>query len=166
MEKKITLISNSTIPVSVVLPSLHFTHDWPSKGAKFAVTDEIFEQMNYDPGCRYMLETGILYTEDMEAKKEVGLEPVDAVKPVNIIILTDAEKEKLLNNKTPLWQFKETYFKLGPEEMKNLANYAIEHELIPSQDICQIIEETTGKRIIRAIEIARQDKEEVKEDNK
>ena len=52
-----------------------------------------------------MIDSGMLYIEDMAVKKELGLEPEDAKEPVNIIVLSDKEMRHYIT--MPLAQFKE-----------------------------------------------------------
>ena len=42
-----------------------------------------------------MLKAGVLFIDDLEFKKELGLEPEDAVEPVNVILLEDKFIERL-----------------------------------------------------------------------
>lgn len=160
MEKteKIIIISNSNSRVGIDLPEIRFSRQWASKGAKIAVEKDIFEQMMYDEGTRYMFETGILYTEDMEAKKEVGLEPEDATEPKNIIILTDAQRKRYMTV-MPFAEFQTEVKKLGYEEVQNLADYAIQNELVGDLKKRDLIKELIGKDIVKAIDLNKQDKE-------
>jgi hypothetical protein len=93
---KIVIISNTNSRVGINLPEIRFSRKWPAKGSKVTVDKETFEQMMYDAGTRYMFESGMLYIEDLEAKKLVGLEPEDAKEPVNIIILDDKQKHRYM----------------------------------------------------------------------
>lgn len=149
---KIMVINNSNSRVGVALPDFNFTRTWPAKGAKIPVSKEILEQMVYDEGCRYMFESGILYIEDMGTKKELGLEPEDAIAPVNIIVLTDAQKEKLWKYK-PLFEFKEEVKKLSYEEVQNLADYAIKNKTIGDVEKCEFVKSLIGMDIIKAIQL-------------
>jgi hypothetical protein len=114
--------------------------------------------MMYDAGTRYMFESGMLYTEDLEAKKLVGLEPEDAEEPVNIIILDDKQRNRYMSV-MPINEFITNIKKLGYEELQNLADYAIEHELVGDLKKCEEIQKLIGKDIIAAIKLNKQDKE-------
>ena len=155
---KIIIVSNTNSRVGVDLPEIRFSRKWPVKGSKITVDKEIFEQMMYDAGTRYMFESGMLYTEDLEAKKLVGLEPEDAKEPVNIIILDDKQKNRYMST-MPINEFIANIKKLGYEELQNLADYAIEHELIGDLKKCDEIQKLIGKDIITAIRLNKQDKE-------
>lgn len=155
---KIIIISNTNSRVGIDLPEIRFSRKWPVKGSKISVDKEIFEQMMYDAGTRYMFESGMLYTEDLEVKKLVGLEPEDVEEPVNIIILDDKQKNRYMSV-MPINEFITNIKKLGYEELQNLADYAIEHELIGDLKKCDEIQKLIGKDIIAAIRLNKQDKE-------
>ena len=57
--------------------------------------DALSEAM-YEPGVASMFRKGILYIEDMDTKKELGLEPDGATEPENIIVLTGAQMTRYL----------------------------------------------------------------------
>lgn len=156
---KIIIVSNTNSRVGVDLPEIRFSRKWPAKGSKISVDKETFEQMMYDAGTRYMFESGMLYTEDLEVKKLVGLEPEDAKEPVNIIILDDKQKNRYMSV-MPINEFITNIKKLGYEELQNLADYAIEHELIGDLKKCDEIQKLIGKDIIAAIRLNKQDKED------
>lgn len=156
---KIIVVSNTNSRVGVDLPEIRFSRKWPAKGSKITVDKETFEQMMYDAGTRYMFESGMLYTEDLEVKKLVGLEPEDAKEPVNIIILDDKQKNRYMSA-MPINEFITNIKKLGYEELQNLADYAIEHELIGDLKKCDEIQKLIGKDIIAAIRLNKQDKED------
>lgn len=156
---KIIIVSNTNSRVGVDLPEIRFSRKWPAKGSKITVDKETFEQMMYDAGTRYMFESGMLYTEDLEVKKLVGLEPEDAKEPVNIIILDDKQKNRYMSV-MPINEFITNIKKLGYEELQNLADYAIEHELIGDLKKCDEIQKLIGKDIIAAIRLNKQDKED------
>lgn len=156
---KIIIVSNTNSRVGVNLPEIRFSRKWAAKGSKITVDKETFEQMMYDAGTRYMFESGMLYTEDLEVKKLVGLEPEDAEEPVNIIILDDKQKNRYMSV-MPINEFITNIKKLGYEELQNLADYAIEHELIGDLKKCDEIQKLIGKDIIAAIRLNKQDKED------
>ena len=104
-----------------------------------------------------MFRTGMLYIEDMEVKKELGLEPEDATEPENIIVLSDAEMKRYLTV-LPLHEFKEKLANLSIEQKKNMVDYAVENEII-NLEKCELLKEATGLNIVRMIELNRQNKE-------
>ena len=142
--------------VSVIVPSANFRRDWPI-GATYEIDKDILEQLMWDNGFRYMVEKGILYIEDMEEKKELGLEPEEASEPQNIIVLSDAEKRKYMVNYSQK-VFEEKVAKLPAEQVRALIDYAIEHRLIDF-DKCEFLKEATGRDIIAAVRLSKANKE-------
>lgn len=144
---KITNMVNNS--VSVAIPELNFKRTWPRKGSVISIDLEKLKEMQYDPGFEYMLREGILYIEDMEAKKELGLEPEDASAPENIIVLTEKQQKEYM---TELEQkdFEEKVSKLSLEQVQSLADYAVNNKL-SDMDKCNFLKELCGRDIIQSI---------------
>lgn len=155
---KINVTSLAIGEVSVFQPSIPFKASWPSKGSTRQIDEEVLEQLMYTSGFEYMINNGILYIEDMNVKKKLGIEPEDAVTPVNVIVLTDADKRKYMVN-YDLNKFKEQVKKLGYEQVRDLAEFAIQNKLADFEK-CEFIKEICGKDIIQAIRLSSKNKEE------
>ena len=155
---KINVTSLAIGEVSVFQPSIPFKASWPSKGSTRQIEEEVLEQLMYTPGFEYMINNGILYIEDMDAKKKLGIEPEDATAPVNVIVLTDADKRKYMVN-YDFNKFKEQVKKLGYEQVLDLAEFAIQNKLADFEK-CEFIKEICGKDIIQAIRLSSKNKEE------
>ena len=155
---KVNVTSLAIGEVSVFQPSIPFKASWPSKGSTRQIDEEILEQLMYTPGFEYMINNGILYIEDMTVKKKLGIEPEDAVAPVNVIVLTDADKRKYMVY-YDLNKFKEQVKKLGYEQVRDLAEFAIQNKLADFEK-CEFIKEICGKDIIQAIRLSSKNKEE------
>ena len=155
---KINVTSLAIGEVSVFQPSIPFKASWPSKGSTRQIDEEVLEQLMYTSGFEYMINNGILYIEDMNVKKKLGIEPEDAVTPVNVIVLTDADKHKYMVN-YDLNKFKEQVKKLGYEQVRDLAEFAIQNKLADFEK-CEFIKEICGKDIIQAIRLSSKNKEE------
>lgn len=154
---KVNVISTAVGEVSVNQPSIPFQASWPNKGSTRQIEQDVIEQLMYTPGFEYMIKTGILYIEDMGAKKKLGIEPESATEPVNIIVLSDAEKRKYLVS-YDIKKFTESIKKLSYEQVCDLADYAIENKLADF-DKCEIIAKICKKDIIQAIRLSKQNKE-------
>lgn len=154
---KVNVTSATVGETSVFEPSIPFRASWPAKGSTRPIEKDIIEQLLYTPGFKYMIDTGMLYIEDLEQKKELGIEPEDATEPVNIIILTDAVKNKYMKVYS-LEKFKEEIKKLSREQVIDLADYAIENEIVDFAKN-EVIEKLCGKNIIKGIQLAKQNKE-------
>lgn len=139
--------------VSIKVRSIPFACEWLGKDSVQKIDKEMLEQIMYDPGVRYMFETGMLYIEEMATKQELGLEPEDSTKPVNIIILDDKQKRNVLL-KYSFAEFKKMIDKLSIEQVSELAQYAIDNKLLdPDRD--DYIKEKCGRDIINAVRLAR-----------
>ena len=154
---KINITSTTVGEVSVFEPSIPFRASWPTKGSTRPVEKEIVEQLLYTPGFKYMIDTGMLYIEDLDQKKELGLEPEDATEPVNIIVLSDTDKKKYLTMYS-LDKFKQEIKKLSHEQIVDLADYAIANE-IADFGKSEAVEKACGKNIIKGIQLAKANKE-------
>lgn len=154
---KINVKSLAIGEVSVFQPSIPFKASWPSKGSTRQIDEEVLEQLMYIPGFEYMINNGILYIEDMDAKKKLGIEPEDATTPVNVIVLTDADKRKYMVN-YDFNKFKEQVKKLGYEQVRDLAEFAIQNKLTDFEK-SEFIKEICGKDIIQAIRLSSKNKE-------
>ena len=161
---KVNVTSMTIGEVSVFEPSIPFRVSWPAKGSTRPIEKEILEQLMFNAGFDYMIRTGMLYIEDLEQKKELGIEPEDATEPVNIIPLTDADKKKYMSV-YGVDKFKEVIKKLSIEQISDLADYAIEHEIADfekSEIIKKALSGIYQKDIIKAIQFKRQNEEEEK----
>lgn len=147
--------------VHVGSDELRFNRTWPRKDAVVMVDSELLNELMYDPGFEYMIRTGILYIEDMDVKKELGLEPEDATEPENIIVLNDAQRKDMMI-KIPVKEFDEKVHKLGKEQQKALVDYAIEHRYGDFEK-SKILKELTGRDVVKAIQLAIQNEEELPE---
>lgn len=155
--EKIRVISKHQGPVSVNIPDLRFKREWPNKGSSIPIERETLEEMMYDNGFKYMIDTGMLYIEDLEVKKELGLEPENATEPVNIIVLNDNDMKRMMTA-MPQFEFDAKLKTLNYEQMLALADFAIKNEL-GDFGKCDAIKKACGKDILTAIKLNREDKE-------
>lgn len=159
MEKEmVTVISTVNGVVGIYLPDLRFKKEWTRKGQKQKIDKELLQDIMYDPGSEYMFRTGMLYIEDMDIKKEIGLEPEEATEPVNIIVLDEKQLNRYLTV-MPLHEFKENVKKLSIEQAKNLVDYAVQKETI-TFDKAEFLEKVTGLNAMSMIQLNRKNKED------
>lgn len=137
--------------VSINVRSVPFAREWLGKGAVQKIEMDVLEQIMYDPGVRYMFETGMLYIEEMEPKQALGLEPEQARTPVNIIVLDDKQKRDCLI-KLPFNKFTELVDKLSIEQVRDLAQYAIDNNMMDLERD-DYIKEKCGRDIIATIRL-------------
>nr|DAD59071.1 MAG TPA: hypothetical protein [Caudoviricetes sp.] len=111
-----------------------------------------------------MFRQGMLYIDNMKDKQDLGLEPMEATEPTNIIALSETQMRELLNNK-PIAVFKNELAKLPDAQIDNLIDFAISNKIV-NVDKCAILKEVTGRDILKAIrtqeEIAAEDAAEKK----
>ena len=159
MEKEmVTVISTVNGVVGIYLPDLRFKKEWTRKGQRQKIDKELLQDIMYDPGSEYMFRTGMLYIEDMDIKKEIGLEPEEATEPVNIIVLDEKQLNRYLTI-MPLHEFKENVKKLSIEQAKNLVDYAVQKETI-TFDKAEFLEKVTGLNAMSMIQLNRKNKED------
>lgn len=154
---KINIVNTIRGSILVEVREIPFRHEWIAQGAAYAVEPEILEQLMYDRGFKYMIDTGMLYIEDMKEKQNLGLEPEDATEPVNIIVLSDKERRRYMVNLS-LKEFKEKVTKLSYEQIVQLADYAVANRLADF-DKAEFLKELCGRDIIQAIRLSAQNKE-------
>lgn len=158
MNDKVIVKSMSTGKIVIDLPDLRFKREWPKKYSKVSVDAEVLKEALYDPGVEYMINNGLLFIEDMDFKKEVGLEPEDAKEPVNIVPLDEKLMQRILKL-MPISQVGEELKKLNVEQRRMLVTYAIENEMI-SMDRVDIIKEICGVDLLKAISLKKANEEE------
>ena len=159
MEKEmVTVVSTVNGLVGIQLPDLRFKKEWARKGQRQTIDKDLLQDIMYDPGSEYMFRTGMLYIEDMDIKKEIGLEPEDATEPVNIIVLDEKQLNRYLTV-MPLHEFKENVKKLSIEQAKNLVDYAVQKETI-TFDKAEFLEKVTGLNAMSMIQLNRKNKED------
>ena len=156
--EKVKVISMVEGRIGVNSAELRFAHQWLQKGSTVSIDRQTLEELMYDNGFRYMIESGMLYIEDMEVKKDLGLEPEDAEKPQNIIVLNDKQMRHYMVT-MPLAEFKEKVAELKYEQILILADYAIKNRL-GDFDKTNHIKKICGKDILRAIQLNELDKED------
>jgi hypothetical protein len=161
MENKVKVVNLISSRVNIDLPEMRLSRVWEKKGAVKTIPFEQLEEALYNPGVEAMFKEGILGIEDLEVKKKLGLEPEEAKTPVNIIILDDAQRKRYLKV-LPLHEFKEKIQELPAEQVRELARFAIDNEIVDF-DKAEIIKKMTGTDIIGSIQMNKADQEEKKE---
>ena len=146
---------NST--VSVVYPQYGINRRWNAMGQPMQIPFEAVQQCLWENGFNRMIQSGILYIENMQDKIDLGLEPVGATTPTNIIVFTEKDMEMLLNS-IPLDVFKKRVTEAPKMQVDNLIDYAIEHEIVDMEKI-DFLKKLTNRDILKAISSKREDKE-------
>ena len=157
--EKVLVVSTVNAKVGITLPEYRFKQEWGRKGAKAMIEKKVLEDIMFEPGVEYMFKNGILYIEDMEVKKELGIEPETAEEPENVIVLDEKQIKRYLTV-APLHEFKEIMGKISKEQRVNVASYAVNNEILPSLDKSELIMQMAGIDIMAAIKLNRQNKAE------
>lgn len=144
---KVTNMVNSMVSVKDV--AYNVNRRWNKRGQTLPIPYEAVEGLLWQDGFRRMIESGILYIADMKDKQDLGLEPLEAKEPVNIIALTEIQMKNLLTS-TPLTVFKKEVQALPKVQVDNLIEYAIQNKLTNSEK-CSFLKALTKKDILAAI---------------
>ena len=134
--------------VSVVKPEYGLQRKWQKLGQAIAIPFDTVEQLLWDRGFKNLIDTGILYIEDMQTKIDLGLEPEGATKPVNIRTLNEEDMKNVWN--APIAVFKKEIGDLPRLQVDALVEYAIDHDIADATK-CIYIKQVTGKDILKAI---------------
>lgn len=151
---KVTIVSTTNARIVVNNPNLRFKRVWERRNVKVTIDKEVFQELLYSIDFKNLIDSGVLYVEDLEIKKEVGLEPEDATEPVNIIVLTEKQRERLLKT-APFSELRETCDKLSSEQLNELITYAVANEINLDMNKLDYLQEKTGKDILKAIQVNR-----------
>lgn len=157
MAEKVVIENMVNSTVSIILTS-GAKKTWARKGAKISIDYEQLVESYYEPGIEYMFTHGILYTDNMAFKKEVGLESDEVEEPTNVIKLDDTRIKRIMSL-MPLTQVKEELETLSYNQRKELADYVLEHPTEVKMDRIDIIGKSCGMDLFKAIELNK-DKEE------
>lgn len=151
MSDKVKVISSFDGRCGIDNSDLHISRRWPARGASVMLDKEIVEELMYDDAFKNMIEDGTLFIDDMEFKKELGIEPEDAETPT-IIYLSDKELERFWKN-MPLAQFKIEVKKLRKAQIDSLVDYAVEHGDDGSIPKANFLTEISGRNVLKGIEL-------------
>lgn len=149
MARMVNLKNMVNKTVGVKLPEYGVNRKWVNKGQVIPIPYETVEQMLWHEGFRKMIDRGILYIESMKDKIDLGLEPVGAEKPENIIVLTEVQIKNMLESQ-PIEVFKNEVLSLTMTQVNNIVNYAIENEVVDVAK-CDFLKTVTKIDILRAI---------------
>lgn len=151
---KITNMVNGM--VSVKDPSTGVNRIWRKRGQTSALPYETVEALLWQDGFLRLIQSGVLYIENLKDKQDLGLEPIEATEPTNILALTELQMKNLLTS-TPITVFKKELSKYPKVQVDNLIEYAIENNLVDTEK-CAYLKQITGKDIMLAISRREEDR--------
>lgn len=159
MDNKVKIKSTVNHKVVIKDNDLRIKRVWEKRGAVKTIPFDALEELIYNPGVEYLFRQGMLDIEDLEVKKALGLEPEDALEPVNTIIFDNKKMDRLMT-KMPLSEFKMAVNKAPKEQVRLLVDYAIAKEYTDFEK-CEYLKKLVQVDIISAIKLNRDAKEEV-----
>lgn len=151
MENKVRVYSNVNHPVYVIIPGVIAERVWRDKGASVAFDRETLEEAMFDRGFRNMIEQKVLYIEDLDFLKEVGLEDEDATEVTKMAVMTDEQKSELLTVLN-LNDFKAAVDNLTAEEVNSLVDYAVSNKIM-NMGKSNYLKQKCGRDIIKIISL-------------
>ena len=152
-----TVTNTTNHSVLIELPESKFRRTW-QKEASMKVDLEILREAIYDTGFKAFIDEGVLFIEEKEIRVELGLEEEDAEEPF-ITILKPAQMTRLIKAAT-IDEFKSTLGEITKEQALSLVDLAISEKSI-SMDKLMALKEKTGIDVVKAIELERQNEENV-----
>lgn len=151
MSEKVKVISQFDGRCGIDNSDLRISRRWPARGSSVLMDKETIEELMYDDAFRNMIEDGTLYIEDLELKKQLGIEPEDATTPT--IILLDAKELERYWKIMPLAQFKAEVKKLKKAQIESLVDYAINNGEDGSIPKANYLTEISGRNVLKSIEL-------------
>ena len=162
MQDKVKVKSLVSSRVLLTVPELRLRRVWEKKNSIKTIPFSELEEAIYNPGVESLFREGVLGIDDMEVKIALGLEPEEAEEPVNIIVLDDSQRKRYLTV-MPVPEFKQKVMELPREQIYELAQYAIDNEIVNFEK-SEIIQKIIGLDILSAIKLNSDDKAALKED--
>ena len=157
MSDKIKVISAVNHRCGIDNADLHISRRWPGRGSVVTFDKEQIEELMFDPSFQNMVNEGMLYIDDMEVKKEIGVEPEDATTPT-IILMDEKQLERFWKN-MPINQFKLETKNLTKSQLTSLARYAMSHGDAGSIEKANYLTEISGFQILKGIDFNKTAKE-------
>lgn len=147
--RMVRLKSTSTSTVVVSQPSYGIRRVFPNKGSVQAIPFEIMEQLLWSEGFRNLINTGILYIDNMQDKIDLGLEDEGTTQPTRIKIFTDEQILTLLKIKS-FDDFRKELATVTIDQAHAVVDYAVKNQIIDSQKV-DYLKEITGRDVIKII---------------
>ena len=148
-KEKIKVISQVNALVGVSLPNWHFQREWTKKGQSTLIPYEILEEAMFDNGFKNMIEQGVLYIDNIQAAKELGLEVEDAVEPTNYKKYTDEELKRLINVAS-VKDFQSALEVMPSEQKKELYDWAVTLRMREPEKV-KLMKQALGLDVDKAI---------------
>lgn len=155
-ENQVMVESCAECTVVIDVPDEHVRKVWTKRGQKYPFDRDQLNTLMYNTGVAALFHEGYLKCMDKEFMSDNDMLKDDGTP--RVIEMTDALMKRLIGV-MPMQEFKETLATLQPNQIKDLADFAIEHSTDLKMDKADILTKMTGKNILRAIEYANADQE-------
>lgn len=164
MMRMVIVKSAVNATVSIVNPQYGLNIRWRAIGQPMRVPFDALEQALWEQGVRRMFDSGILYIDSMQDKIDLGLEPADATEPVNIIVFSESDMAKLMQE-APFDEFKKKMLQVPRMQVDNLIEYAIHNEIVDMAKI-DFLKKLTGQDVLAGIKRKRDMREAEEKEKK
>lgn len=121
---KVKIVSQVNGNVGIYLPNLKFQRNLQTRGQFVMMDAETLEEAMFDPGFKNMVDTGIIYIDNLEAAKHLGLEDEDAKEPTRYKRYTEVELKKLVDSASAD-ELREALEAMPKEQQRELGDWAI-----------------------------------------
>lgn len=139
-------------------PAYGVHREFLGKNAIQTIPFEIVEQLLWRPGFKNMIESGMLYIEDMQDKIDLGLEEPDTKVPTKIKILTEPQMLTIMKVKG-YDDFVKELETVSNEQINSLIDYSVENSLASDIQKVNYLKEITGRDIVKLIAAKRENEE-------
>lgn len=154
MKDKINVTSMVNGTISINFPQARLNKVWAKKGQTILVDSGALLEAFYEPGVEYMFKNGILYTDDMDFKVEVGLEAPGTVEPTNVKCMDTKYLNRVLKL-MPFAEMKAAIDAMSDVQRKELVDYAIAQNDVPLNRL-EVLSQKTGIDVLQVINLNRQ----------
>lgn len=145
----VTIRSTAKAIIGLNVPSLNLRRTWYQKNSIQKIPMDLLEQAIFEPGVEYLFKSGILYIEDLDVKKKLGLENEEVTEPTKILLLDDKTIRNILFNYS-LNDFKTIIEKLSHNQLIELANEAVRLKIMDYQKT-KILKEKTDIDVLHIV---------------
>ena len=144
MDNMIYVTSMVDHKVGIKIPDLGLKIVWEKRGSKKPVPADKLQMAMYNYGVEYMFTQGMLCMEKTPESENIVDETI-----AEVVVLTEKQKENLWKNAT-LIDFKVRIADLPYEQIKMLADWAVEHDFTDF-DKSKVIKEIVGIDVVSKI---------------
>ena len=136
---KVKIVSQVNGNVGIYLPNLKFQRNLQTRGQFVMMDAETLEEAMFDPGFKNMVDTGIIYIDNLEAAKQLGLEDEDAEEPTRYKRFTEFEIKRLVNSASAE-ELREALENMPKEQQRELGDWAITLRMRDSEKVAIVKE--------------------------